>query len=113
MWLVLRGTLVFEGFNRTNIETSGARIHVPHGGDGAQLLLLHGNSPTHVCIANQLAPALPCLWADSHGYGDNVGSRMVMRTAHLAGLERLRAPRHPSRCRHPPQVAANCALAHA
>ena len=25
---------MFEGFTRTEIETSGARIHLRHGGDG-------------------------------------------------------------------------------
>jgi pimeloyl-ACP methyl ester carboxylesterase len=31
---------MFEGFTRTEIETSGARIHLRHGGDGPPLLLL-------------------------------------------------------------------------
>jgi haloacetate dehalogenase len=47
---------MFKGFNRTEIETSGARMR--HGGDGPPLLLLHGNPLTHVswhCIANRLA----------------------------------------------------------
>jgi hypothetical protein len=39
---------MFEGFTRTEIATSGARIHLHHGGDGPPLLLLHGNPLTHV-----------------------------------------------------------------
>jgi hypothetical protein len=42
---------MFEGFTRTEIETSGARIHLRHGGDGPPLLLLHGSA-----IANSLSP---------------------------------------------------------
>ena len=49
---------MFEGFTRTEIATSGARIHLRHGGDGPPLLLLHGNPLTHISwhkIANRLA----------------------------------------------------------
>ena len=49
---------MFEGFTRTEIDTSGARIHLRHGGDGPPLLLLHGNPLTHVSwhkIAGRLA----------------------------------------------------------
>ena len=49
---------MFEGFTRTEIETSGARIHLCHGGKGPPLLLLHGNPLTHVswhAVASRLA----------------------------------------------------------
>ncbi len=39
---------MFEGFTRTQIETSGAVINLVHGGKGPPLLLLHGNPLTHV-----------------------------------------------------------------
>ena len=54
---------MFEGFTRTEIETSGARILLRHGGDGPPLLLLHGNPLTHVSwgkIAPRLAETFPC-----------------------------------------------------
>src|SRR5712692_5155362 len=67
---------MFEGFTRTEIETSGARIHLRHGGDGPPLLLLHGNPLTHVSwhkIANRLAEHFHVVAADLRGYGDSVG----------------------------------------
>src|SRR6516165_2435785 len=67
---------MFEGFTRTEIETSGARIHLRHGGDGPPLLLLHGNPLTHVSwhkIAPRLAERFHVVAADLRGYGDSVG----------------------------------------
>src|SRR5437762_2596960 len=67
---------MFEGFTRTGIATSGARIHLRHGGDGPPLLLLHGNPLTHVSwhkIANRLAERLHVVAADLRGYGDSIG----------------------------------------
>jgi haloacetate dehalogenase len=67
---------MFEGFERTEIETAGARIHLRHGGEGPPLLLLHGNPLTHVSwhrIAPALARQFHVVCADLRGYGDSVG----------------------------------------
>jgi haloacetate dehalogenase len=67
---------MFEGFTRTEIATSGARIHLRHGGKGPPLLLLHGNPLTHVSwhkIAGPLAKHFHVVAADLRGYGDSVG----------------------------------------
>ena len=67
---------MFEGFTRTEIETSGARINLRHGGDGPPLLLLHGNPLTHASwgkIAPRLAERFHVVAADLRGYGDSVG----------------------------------------
>jgi haloacetate dehalogenase len=65
---------MFEGFERTEIDTGGARIHLRHGGKGPPLLLLHGNPMTHVTwhkIANRLAEDFHVVAADLRGYGDS------------------------------------------
>ena len=67
---------MFEGFTRTEIETSGARINLRHGGDGPPLLLLHGNPLTHASwgkISPRLAQRFHVVAADLRGYGDSVG----------------------------------------
>jgi haloacetate dehalogenase len=67
---------MFEGFQRTDIQTRGARIHLRHGGDGPPLLLLHGNPLTHVSwhkIADRLAARFHVVATDLRGYGDSVG----------------------------------------
>ena len=67
---------MFEGFERTEIRTGGARIHLRHGGHGPPLLLLHGNPLTHVSwhkIAGRLATDFHVVAADLRGYGDSVG----------------------------------------
>lgn len=65
---------MFEGFADTFVETSGAHIHLRHGGEGPPLLLLHGNPQTHVCwhkIAGRLAEHYHVIAPDLRGYGDS------------------------------------------
>ena len=65
---------MFEGFERTEIDTGGARINLRHGGKGPPLLLLHGNPMTHVTwhkIADRLARDFHVVAADLRGYGDS------------------------------------------
>src|SRR3954466_1237233 len=65
---------IMPGFTLTDIETSGARIRLRHGGSGPPLLLLHGNPMTHVAwhkVADRLAERYTVVAADLRGYGDS------------------------------------------
>jgi haloacetate dehalogenase len=65
---------MFEGFTRSEIKTSGARIVAVHGGNGPPLLLMHGNPFTYVSwhkIAPRLAQAFTVVCTDLRGYGDS------------------------------------------
>ena len=65
---------MFEGFSHTRIDTTGASIHVRHGGRGAALLLLHGYPQTHVMwapVATRLAERYTVVCPDLRGYGDS------------------------------------------
>ena len=65
---------IMPGFTLTDIDTSGARIRLRHGGNGPPLLLLHGNPLTHVAwhaVAPRLAEHFHVVAADLRGYGDS------------------------------------------
>jgi haloacetate dehalogenase len=67
-------TRMFEGFNASKVQTTGATINVVSGGQGSPVLLLHGNPQTHVMwhrIAPQLAKEFTVVVADLRGYGDS------------------------------------------
>src|ERR1700686_1110097 len=65
---------MMEGFTRTEIKTSGARIVTVHGGSGPPLLLMHGNPFTHLSwakFAPRLAQDFTVVATDLRGYGDS------------------------------------------
>ena len=65
---------MFDGFQVRDIDTSGARIHLRHGGKGPPLLLLHGNPLTHFMwhkISDRLAKDFTVVACDLRGYGDS------------------------------------------
>jgi haloacetate dehalogenase len=63
---------VFEGFEKTTVQTTGAAINLVRAGDGPPLLLLHGYPQTLAMwhrIAPQLAQRFTVIAADLRGYG--------------------------------------------
>jgi haloacetate dehalogenase len=65
---------MLEGFTRTEIPTSGARIVTVHGGKGPPVLLMHGNPFTHLSwhkVAPRLARDFTVVCTDLRGYGDS------------------------------------------
>jgi haloacetate dehalogenase len=65
---------VLEGFTRTTIATSGARIVAVHGGSGPPLLLMHGNPFSHLSwrkVARHLVRHFTIVATDLRGYGDS------------------------------------------
>jgi len=64
----------FPGFERKQIQASGASINLVQGGKGPAVLLLHGYPQTH-CIWHRIAPQLAKKYtvvaADLRGYGDS------------------------------------------
>jgi haloacetate dehalogenase len=65
---------MFEGFTRSEIKTSGARIVTLKGGKGPPLLLLHGNPFSHLSwqkFAPKLAQDFTVVATDLRGYGDS------------------------------------------
>jgi haloacetate dehalogenase len=66
--------MLMQGFTRTEIKTSGARIVTVHGGKGPPLLLMHGNPFTHLSwhkFAPRLAQEFTVVATDLRGYGDS------------------------------------------
>ena len=65
---------LFPGFERKQVDVSGASINLVHGGAGPAVLLLHGYPQTH-CIWHRIAPLLAKKYtvvaADLRGYGDS------------------------------------------
>jgi haloacetate dehalogenase len=65
---------MFEGFTRTEIKTSGARIVTVYAGNGPPLLLMHGNPFSHLSwhkFAPRLAEQFTVVATDLRGYGDS------------------------------------------
>ncbi|MBV9557931.1 MAG: alpha/beta hydrolase [Pseudolabrys sp.] len=65
---------MMEGFKRSEIQTSGARIVTVVGGSGPPLLLMHGNPFTHLSwlkVAPTLAKDFTVVCTDLRGYGDS------------------------------------------
>ena len=65
---------MFEGFTRSEIATSGARIVTVTGGSGPPLLLMHGNPFTHLSwhkVAPALAGEFTVVCTDLRGYGNS------------------------------------------
>ena len=65
---------MLDGFKRSEIKTSGARIVTVVGGKGAPVLLMHGNPFTHLSwlkIAPTLAREFTIVCTDLRGYGDS------------------------------------------
>ena len=65
---------MLDGFTRTEIKTSGARIVTVSGGSGPPLLLMHGNPFNHLSwlkVAPALARAFTVVCPDLRGYGDS------------------------------------------
>jgi len=66
--------MLMEGFTRTEIKTSGARIVTVCGGNGPPVLLLHGNPFTHLSwhkFAPRLTQEFTVVATDLRGYGDS------------------------------------------
>lgn len=66
--------MLFEGFTRKQIKTSGTEINLVTAGSGPPLLLLHGYPQTHAMwhlVAPRLAKDFTIVVPDLRGYGDS------------------------------------------
>jgi haloacetate dehalogenase len=66
--------MLFPGFKRKRVRTSGAAINLVQGGVGPPLLLLHGYPQTHAIwhkTAPELARRFTVIASDLRGYGDS------------------------------------------
>jgi len=66
--------VLLDGFKRSEIKTSGARIVTVTGGSGPPILLMHGNPFNHLSwlkIAPTLAREFTVVATDLRGYGDS------------------------------------------
>jgi haloacetate dehalogenase len=83
---------VFEGFETTDIEVAGVRIHVRIGGEGDPVLLLHGYPETGAMwhrVAPALAQAHTVVVPDLRGYG--ASDRPPSDPSHRAYSKRVMA----------------------
>ena len=95
---------LFPGFERKQIQVSGANINLVHAGRGPALLLLHGYPQTHVIwhrIAPRLAQHFTVVASDLRGYGDSSKpaglsdhSNYAKRAMALDQVEAMRALGH-------------------
>lgn len=51
---------MLDGFEQTQIATSGSNINLVHGGQGAPVLLLHGYPQTHI-MWHRVSPSWPII----------------------------------------------------
>jgi haloacetate dehalogenase len=83
---------VFEGFETTDVDVAGVRIHVRVGGAGDPVLLLHGYPETGAMwhrVAPSLAEAHTVVVPDLRGYGDS--ARPASDSTHRAYSKRVMA----------------------
>ena len=83
---------MLDNFEQTQIDTSGATIHLVKKGDRFPLLLLHGYPQTHVMwhkIAPRLAEEFTVMAPDLRGYGDS--SKPASDTQHYNYSKRAMA----------------------
>jgi len=74
---------MLDGFTRSEIKTSGARIVAVTGGSGPPLLLMHGNPFNHLSwrkLAPGLARHFTVVCTDLRGYGDSEKPRTATTT---------------------------------
>jgi haloacetate dehalogenase len=98
----------FPGFTASRVTTSGAEIHVVHGGSGPPVLLLHGAPQTHISwrlVAPELARTHTVYVPDLRGYGASSKPPDGVRHANYAkramALDQVEMMRHFGHARFP------------